>query len=49
MDVEFVLLDEVKEQVERSLEDLEVDFVIGGFQGVGLGEVSTGKPGAYGY
>jgi hypothetical protein len=26
-----------------------VDFVIGGFQGVGVGEVSTGKPGAYGY
>ena len=32
MDVELVFLDKVKEKVERSLEDFEVDFVFGVFQ-----------------
>lgn len=49
MDIEFVLLDEVKEQIERSLEDLEVDFVIGSFQSREFGEISTGKLVPLGY
>ena len=35
VDVEFLLFDEVEEEVEGALEDLEVDFVVvGGFHGL---------------
>lgn len=45
MDVELVFFDQVKEKIERALEDLKVDFVFGGFQGIVVGKVSSRKPG----
>ncbi len=43
MDIELVLLDEVKQEVEWSLEDLELDFVVVGFHGMGSGVVRLRK------
>lgn len=34
LDIQFVLFDKVEQEIERTLEDFELDFVIGVFQGV---------------
>jgi hypothetical protein len=34
MDIQLVFFDQIEQEVQRTLENFELDFVIGGFQGV---------------